>query len=817
MQEAGDGARARLRGPGNKQVRTMSEPIAAGPLLGLRVLDLSTAPAAAVCTMLLADLGATVTMIEPDGGSPLRRLPVSRVWLRGKRSLTAVGFAAEPERLARLYSEADVVVFGSPDGAAPLLPLPAPGENPRLVICNAGGPAGSLPGDGDLVAAASGIMGRQPGFRAGPVYVVQPLSSYATALIAAEAIGAALYARDRSGAGDQIEVPLLAGAVQHQGAQLAEIEKPGPLPALRRNAYGQLPLYRLYQCQDGRWLHLGLINARFWPRFCLAIDRPDLISDPRFDAPVRFPTHEQRRALMDIVAEAIVRRPYAEWDRIFDENDVPCAPACTAEEFAHDPQVLVREAVLTVPDHEHGVTRQPGLALHFAGGPVRPASGMPRPGEHDGDPWGTDAGRSAVKSGGDLSGRATNGWDGASSRGPLVGVRVLDLSGYIAGALGPVMLSDLGADVIKVEGPDGDGLRGLHAGFLAWNRGKRGLCVDLRTDAGREIVHKLAREADVLVDNMRPGVADRLGVGYEAMAAINPRLIYCYVSAYGSSGPYRHRPGVDPLMQARSGIERAQGGHEHPPAFLLVPVTDNTCAMLNAAGIALALYQRERTGRGLYFETSLLQAAALVQSDALLSYPERPQPAVNDYDESGLGPLRRLYRCLDGYLFLAAEAAPGAIIEDRWPALCRAIGRADLTADPRFNSAEQRELHRQDLADELIACFAGIPLSEALQRLAEEGVPATEAIDGYAARFHAELSALSSSFVATTVHPVLGRVVQPGVLATFARNPGAVQRTAPLLGEHNDDILRGLGYDDARVTELQQAGVVISDPLVPGS
>ncbi len=392
--------------------------------------------------------------------------------------------------------------------------------------------------------------------------------------------------------------------------------------------------------------------------------------------------------------------------------------------------------------------------------------------------------------------------------GALAGVRVLDLSGYIAGALGPVMLSDLGADVIKVEGPDGDGLRGLHAGFLAWNRGKRGLCVDLRTEEGRAIVHQLARDADVLVDNMRPGVADRLGVGYEALCAKNPLLIYCYVSAYGSSGPYRHRPGVDPLMQALSGIERAQGGHEHPPVFLLVPVTDNTCAMLNAAGIALALYQRERTGRGTYFETSLLQAAALVQSDQLLAYPGRPQPAVNDYDESGPGPLRRLYQCADGFLFLAAEAAPGAADADRWPALCRALDRAGLAVDARFASPEQRELHRQDLQDELNACFSRTALAEALQRLAQQGVPAAEAIDGYAGRFSRELSALSPSLVATTMHPLLGRVVQPGVLATFARQPGAVQRTAPLLGEHSEAILRGLGYDDERVAALREAGVV---------
>ncbi len=780
------------------------------PLSGLQVLDLSTTPAGAICTMLLADQGACVTMVEPPGGSPLRRLPVSRVWLRGKRSLTSSRFS-DPDQLSGLYAGADVVVYGAPDGTGPSLPLPSPDALPRLVCCNVGGPIGDLPGDDDLIAAATGIMGRQPGFRPGPVYVVQSLSSYAAAIIAAEAIGAALYARQRTGWGEQISVPLLFGSLQHQGAQLAEIEKPGPLPALRRNAFGQLPLYRLYQCQDGRWLHLGLINARFWPKFCVAIDRPERLSDPRFDTPVRFTSHESRRALMDILARTFVQRPFAEWDRIFDENDVPCAPACTADEFARDPQVRHRRAVVTVADSEAGATRQPGLALHFDGGPREPACGAPRTGEHDQHGLATAhtpqeaLAQAAV-------GPSANG-AAPSAHGPLAGVRILDLSGYIAGALGPVMLADLGADVIKIEGPDGDGLRGLHAGFFAWNRGKRGLCVDLRTEAGRAIVHDLAKDADVVVENMRPGVSDRLGVGYQALSAINPRLIYCYVSAYGSDGPYRHRPGVDPLMQARSGIERAQGGHEHPPSFLLVPVTDNTCAMLNAAGIALALYQRERTGRGIYLETSLLQAAALVQSDPLLAYPDRPAPLVNDCDESGPGPLRRLYYCADGWIFLAAAPGPGAsAATDLWPALCRANDRADLAGDSRFSSSGDRELHRQDLMDELLEWFASVPVAEALARLARESVPATEAVDGYAGRFRAELSRLEPSLVAHTQHPLMGEIVQPGVMATLSRHRGAVQRHAPLLGEHSEAILQELGYPSERIAALRTAGVIVATP-----
>ena len=793
-----------------------------GPLAGLRVVDLSTTPAGAICTMLLADQGAAVVLVEPAAGALLRAAPVAKVWLRGKRSVTVESLARDPISLRRLFDEADVVVYGSPDGSPPLPPLPAMDSHPGLITCDTGGPAGNLPGDEDLVSAATGIMGRQPGFRPGPVYIVPPLATYATAVMAAEAIGAALFARERTGAGERIWMPLLFGSLQQQTAQLVEVEHPSPLPVLRRNAYGQLPLYRLYQCQDGRWLHLGLINARFWPKLCLAIDRPELLSDPRFEGAVRFTSHESRRSMMDILAETIARRPFAEWDQIFNENDVPCAPACTPEEFARDPQMLIRQGVVTVDDPECGPTQQPGLALHFAGGPLEPMRGAPRIGEHNGDPWGVVnlTPNSFPKKGrGDLGMQGSND-DGARrsvkatrgvnpARGPLVGVRIIDLSGYIAGAMGPAMLADLGADVIKVEGPEGDGLRGAHAGFLAWNRGKRGLCVDLKTEAGRQVVHDLTRTADVVIDNMRPGVADRLGVGYQTLSGINRRLIYCYVSAYGSTGPYRLRPGVDPLMQARSGIERVQGGYEHPPAFLLIAATDNTCAMLNAAGISLALYKRERTGSGLYFETSLLQAATLLQSDHLLSYPDRPPARVNDYDWTGPSPLRRLYQCADGWIFLAADPAPGtAATEGRWPALCAAIGLSDLPDDPRFADKAKRRSHPQDLADVLIAAFAPISVAAALERLSDAGVPACEAVDGFANRFRAELSRIDPSLVATTHHPILGAVTQPGVLAGLTHNPGAVQRAAPLLGEHTESILIELGYDAERIATLRGTGAV---------
>ena len=187
---------------------------------------------------------------------------------------------------------------------------------------------------------------------------------------------------------------------------------------------------------------------------------------------------------------------------------------------------------------------------------------------------------------------------------PLDGIHVVDLTSYIAGSYGAMMLADLGASVVKVESPEGDSFREL-PGFFGWNRGKRSIALDLKTPEGRRIVEELASRGDVVMENMRPGVADRLGVGEAALRAINPRLIYCAVTAFGSTGPYAARPGFDPLLQAMAGLMTLQGA-TGPPQFIRLAVTDYYTAALAAQAVLAALFVRERTGRGQRVETSLL-------------------------------------------------------------------------------------------------------------------------------------------------------------------------------------------------------------------
>ncbi len=201
---------------------------------------------------------------------------------------------------------------------------------------------------------------------------------------------------------------------------------------------------------------------------------------------------------------------------------------------------------------------------------------------------------------------------------PLAGIRVVDLTSYIAGSYAGMMLADLGAAVVKVESPAGDSFREL-PGFFGWNRGKRSIAVDLKAPDGRAIVERLVAEGDVAMENMRPGVAERLGMGSERLQALNPRLVYCSVTAFGSTGPYVDRPGFDPLLQALSGTMVLQG-FGGPPRYVRIAITDYYAAALAAQAILAALFVRERTGEGQKVETSLLHAALALQSGNVVDY-----------------------------------------------------------------------------------------------------------------------------------------------------------------------------------------------------
>jgi crotonobetainyl-CoA:carnitine CoA-transferase CaiB-like acyl-CoA transferase len=375
---------------------------------------------------------------------------------------------------------------------------------------------------------------------------------------------------------------------------------------------------------------------------------------------------------------------------------------------------------------------------------------------------------------------------------PLEGIRVVDLTSYIAGSYGAMMLADLGATVIKVESLEGDSFREL-PGFFGWNRGKRSIALNLKTPEGREIVERLAAEADVVMENWRPGVADRLGVGHAHLMARNPRLIYCSVTAFGSTGPYVDRPGFDPLLQAMGGLMTLQG-FGGPPQYLRTAPTDYFTASLAAQAVVTALFVRERTGGGQRIETSLLRGVLALQSGIAIDYPTKPTLLRDN-------PTYRLYKGSDGQWFFVACGN-----QSFWAKLCKAMDMPDFVDDPRFGSWLLRLQNNQALLPILEKRFAEKTRAEWLEILATHDIPAApvktvlEFMDDPVVQHH--------DMVHEYEHPEVGRLRVMGQPLVFGDTPTRDPGPPPTLGQHTDQVLAEAGYDAAAITRLREKKIV---------
>jgi crotonobetainyl-CoA:carnitine CoA-transferase CaiB-like acyl-CoA transferase len=394
---------------------------------------------------------------------------------------------------------------------------------------------------------------------------------------------------------------------------------------------------------------------------------------------------------------------------------------------------------------------------------------------------------------GDAAARAPRGIaPGTPGQPPLEGIRVVDLTSYIAGSYAAMMLADLGAAVIKVESLGGDSFRELPA-FFGWNRGKRSITVNLKAPEGRIIVEQLVARGDVFLENMRVGVADRLGLGEARLRALNPRLVYGSITAFGSTGPYVDRPAFDPVLQALAGVMVHQG-FGGPPEYLRIPVTDYYAAALCAQAVLAALFVRERTGCGQRVETSLLHAALALQSGHVVDYPGKPSAARDN-------PTYRLYQAEDGaWLFLACGN------QSFWAKLCQALGMPHLADDPRFASWMLRLDNRHALLPLMEATFRTRPRARWLEILAAHDIPAApvqplaEFMDDPAVRHH--------GMVREYRHPEVGRLRLMGQPLLFSNTPVRDPGPPPTLGQHTDAVLGELGYDASAIAALRARGAV---------
>jgi crotonobetainyl-CoA:carnitine CoA-transferase CaiB-like acyl-CoA transferase len=393
------------------------------------------------------------------------------------------------------------------------------------------------------------------------------------------------------------------------------------------------------------------------------------------------------------------------------------------------------------------------------------------------------------------------------STGPtaLEGIRVLDVTQVMAGPFCAMQLCDMGADVIKVEPPEGDSTRRMAGasgtdspGFNAVNRGKRGIVLDLKSSAGQGAFRRLLHRTDILIENYRPGVMRSFGLDYASLAAEHPALIYASISGYGQTGPDASKGGFDLIAQGVSGLMSVTGEPGRPPAKVGVPLTDLGAALFALAAVLAALHYRSRTGRGQHIDTSLVEAGIA------LSVWESAEYFAQGAIPGPLGSAHRMFapyqaiRCADGYITL------GSANDRLFVRLCALLGHPEWATEPDHANATLRVRNRVALAERIEKITAGDTRQHWLARLDAAGIPCGP-INNYAEAF-ADPQIRAREMVVEIEHPTLGRVQTPGSPIKMSETPPVVARPAPLLGEHTREVLREVGYSDTEISTLTLDG-----------
>ena len=784
---------------------------------GLRVLELGSGLSGAIAALILADNGADVIKVEPPGGDPLRAHPAFRMWQRGKQRIVVdLAAARDRERVAGLAAEADVVLSSfrpGVDARFGLDPAALAARNPRAVVCRITGfgphgPYAHYPAWDGIVAAKAGRMLEFCGLAGGarPAYAAVPVAGWSASQLALHGILAALLDRERTGRGRRVETSLV------QGLGIYDLVNwlPGYTMMLRVADVPYLP-YTNACTRDGVWLQFAQLSPAQFRAFIRDLGLDAIWEDPRFRFAPALRDPEHMRALRSLVLARVREKTHAEWMRIFDADpDIAVERFRTPLEAMDHPQLIHNGDVSERVDPQLGRLRELGPLVRFSATPSRPGRSAP------GAPGAQPAAWPARPPPG-----ARRAAPAAAPQRPLADLLVLELATWVATPLAATLLAELGARVIKIEPIGGEPFRQVKHGvpWLKTMQGKESLALDLKRPEAREIVHALARRADVLLHNYRPGVPERLGIDYTTLRQINPRLVYLYGASYGSTGPCASKPAYHPTAGALCGEALAQlgaGGLPAPDARLsadelaqqahrieLANETnpDPNAAVATATALLLALYHRARTGEGQAVETSMLCSNAWVLSADYVDFEGRAPREVADAGLHGLGALYRLYGTAEGWVFLACPTPRG------FAKLCESLAAEELARDPRFSDAESRRRHDAELAGQLAALFAKRPAAEWEALLTARGIGRVRADRGPFARFAFEEPFMrESGFVTEVEDPELGRYRRFGPSVTLSEDPVSL-RGPCRTGEHTRRVLGELGLSAERIDALVRAGV----------
>ena len=757
-----------------------------GALDGIRVIDFGQYLAGPLTAMFLADHGADVIRVDPPGG-PRWDTPANATWNRGKRSIVLDLKREGDQRIAeRLIASADIVVENFRPGVMDRLGLGARAmteAHPSLIYCSLPGFASDDPRAGlsaweGVVAAATDTYRAAPVSQGGdgvtPSFTAIPIASTFAAILAGISISAALFSRERDGCGQRLEVPLF-------DATFAAIGAGGLVVHGAAGGGGRPDDFGggTFLCADQRWVLISLAKPRFQERF---VRMAGLTG--RFDADRIGVDRSIRDALRAELPAIMQTRTSDEWETLAAEADLPLLKIRTAEEWMRSDHARLSGSVFELDDERYGPMSLPNspFRLSLTGAiPSRPAPVL-------------DADRAAILAELEQRPAAVSG-DGrrAPRRAALEGLKVVDVSQVLAGPTGGRTLAEFGADVVKVNPPDeeGAGIRfSVHRYHTDVNRAKRSLLLDFKKPGAMDVMWRLIEDADVVVHNFRPGVMERLGIGYEEASRRRPGIIYVSVTAYGA-GPWGTRPGYEPFGQAAAGVAARQGG-DGRPGNQPFAVNDYGTGLSAAFAATLALYHRERTGSGQQGTAALAYTSTILQSPYLQLYEGKKWDEPAGPGARGFGPLQGLYRASDGWFFLGASKAQLATL----------AGVEGLTGIETLSG--------EALVAALDGRFAAAPMGTWCERLAAADIGAHRLVP--VAELMNDPWVVAHGLSVTRVHDTHELITTTGPSVRLSATPADVGRPASSPGADGVDVLSSIGLA-GEVDRLAAAGAFWREPL----
>lgn len=790
---------------------------------GLNVLELGSGSAAAsIAGVVLADAGARVLKVEPPEGDRLRVDNPSGflVWNRGKESVVAdLRTPTGQDKLKELARAADVVIEGFAPGTTDgwgvgqdaLRKL-----NPALIhlsITGFGktGRYAALKSYDSLVAAKAGLWARGSwGHRDGPIMFPVPWASYGAAMQSVAGILGALLVRATTGRGQALDSTLVAGLdpIDYFVSTIVQLmaKKGEKASADARSATSASRFGVLLATRDGRFIQTSTMLPHQGKALCDVAGIGEVVEkDPRFSGLPTFANPDDAQEWEDLLMEAFRAKDFDHWLPLLEASpDIAFETAVTSEEGLEHPQIVHNGDVVVVQDPELGPVREVGPIGHFEKTPIVIERSAPELDSNSGPLVAHDFPR--------------GGADAPAH--PFAGITVVEFGYFYAMPYGTAMLAALGARIIKIEDANGDPYRtsfGPDVASTKTTAGKESISLDLRTAEGRAIAQQIVSSADAFLTGFRSGVADKMGLGYDELKALNPRLVYVHAAGYGTDGPYAHRALYAQAAQSVAGSFGRQVGYWTDPAqsdgFSVLELQavvmphlnqlvdgDSNAALAVLAALSLGLYHQQRTGEGQFVGTSMIGGNAWAYSDDFCSYAGKPPTPLCDSDYYGTSAVDRLYEAADG----------------TWVALCvrsdaefaMLLDALNVVSDDRFASAAERTEHDDELVGLLSAKFTERPAAEWESILSSARIGCVEAnLKGQPVFTSFDPVLRETGLTVAVEHPIYGEIVRAAPPISFSETPG---RVAPpcVRGQHNKTILTELGYSEGDITKFEELNVI---------